>query len=225
MTTKVNITKRFKTERVKKAKFLTKSSVKWLNRQINDPFVLEAQKRGYRSRASFKILEINEKFKLFKKGDHILDLGSAPGGWSQILVDVVGDNNILAVDILEMEEIVGVKFIQQDFLAPEAKEIILEKMKGLKYNSVLSDMAANTTGDRQTDHIRTALLLESAFDFALGVLKVGGNFIGKIFQGGTEKELFEKMKYYFKTVKHFKPNSSRKDSVEMYVIAMDFKGL
>lgn len=223
--TKINISKRFKTERVKKARFMKKSSVRWVNRQINDPFVIEAQKRGYRSRASFKILEINEKFKLFKKGYKVLDLGSAPGGWSQVIVDIVGDNNVLAVDILEMEEIGGVKFIQQDFLSNDAEQIILEQMNGQKYNCVISDMAANTTGDRQTDHLRTTTLIESAFDFAIKVLKIDGSFVGKVFQGGTEKELFEKMKKYFSNVKHFKPESSRKDSVEMYVIAMGFKGL
>ena len=220
-----NITQRFKVERVKKARKLKKSSVQWLNRQLNDPYVREAQERGYRSRASFKILEINEKFKLFKKGNKVLDLGSAPGGWSQMLVDIVGEGNILAVDILPMEEISGVKFIQQDFLAEDATKIILQQMNGEKYNAGISDMAANTTGDRKTDHLRTSLLVESALDFALTVLKEGGCFVAKVFQGGIEKEIFDKLKENFKTVKHFKPNSSRKDSVEMYVVAMDFKGI
>lgn len=218
-----NITQRFKVERVKKAKKLKKSSVKWLSRQLNDPYVKEAQERGYRSRASFKILEINEKFKLFKKGNKVLDLGSAPGGWSQILVDIVGENNVLAVDILPMEEITGVKFIQKDFLSEDATKIILEQMNGQKYDAVVSDMAANTTGDKKTDHLRTSLLIESALDFALTVLKKGGCFVGKVFQGGVEKEIFNKLKENFEIVKHFKPNSSRKDSVEIYVIAMNFK--
>lgn len=218
-----NITQRFKVERVKKARKLKKSSVQWLNRQLNDPYVREAQERGYRSRASFKILEINEKFKLFKKGNKVLDLGSAPGGWSQMLVDVVGENNILAVDILPMEEIAGVKFIQKDFLAEDATKVILEQMNGQKYDAVISDMAANTTGDKKTDHLRTSLLVESALDFALTVLKDGGCFVAKVFQGGVEKEIFDKLRQNFEIVKHFKPNSSRKDSVEIYVVAMNFK--
>lgn len=218
-----NITQRFKVERVKKARKLKKSSVQWLNRQLNDPYVREAQERGYRSRASFKILEINEKFKLFKKGNKVLDLGSAPGGWSQMLVDIVGENNILAVDVLPMEEIAGVKFIQKDFLAKDATKVILEQMNGQKYDAVISDMAANTTGDKKTDHLRTSLLVESALDFALTVLKEGGCFVAKVFQGGVEKEIFDKLRQNFEIVKHFKPNSSRKDSVEIYVIAMNFK--
>ena len=218
-----NITQRFKVERVKKARKLKKSSVQWLNRQLNDPYVREAQERGYRSRASFKILEINEKFKLFKKGNKVLDLGSAPGGWSQMLVDIVGENNILAVDILPMEEIAGVKFIQKDFLAEDATKVILEQMNGQKYDAVISDMAANTTGDKKTDHLRTSLLVESALDFALTVLKDGGCFVAKVFQGGVEKEIFDKLRQNFEIVKHFKPNSSRKDSVEIYVVAMNFK--
>lgn len=218
-----NITQRFKVERVKKARKLKKSSVQWLNRQLNDPYVREAQERGYRSRASFKILEINEKFKLFKKGNKVLDLGSAPGGWSQMLVDIVGENNILAVDILPMEEIAGVKFIQKDFLAEDATKVILEQMNGQKYDAVISDMAANTTGDKKTDHLRTSLLVESALDFALTVLKEGGCFVAKVFQGGVEKEIFDKLRQHFEIVKHFKPNSSRKDSVEIYVVAMNFK--
>lgn len=218
-----NITQRFKVERVKKARKLKKSSVQWLNRQLNDPYVREAQERGYRSRASFKILEINEKFKLFKKGNKVLDLGSAPGGWSQMLVDIVGENNILAVDVLPMEEIAGVKFIQKDFLAKDATKVILEQMNGQKYDAVISDMAANTTGDKKTDHLRTSLLVESALDFALTVLKEGGCFVAKVFQGGVEKEIFDKLRQNFEIVKHFKPNSSRKDSVEIYVVAMNFK--
>ena len=218
-----NITQRFKVERVKKTRKLKKSSVQWLNRQLNDPYVREAQERGYRSRASFKILEINEKFKLFKKGNKVLDLGSAPGGWSQMLIDIVGENNILAVDILPMEEIAGVKFIQKDFLAEDASKVILEQMNGQKYDAVISDMAANTTGDKKTDHLRTSLLVESALDFALTVLKEGGCFVAKVFQGGVEKEIFDKLRQNFEIVKHFKPNSSRKDSVEIYVVAMNFK--
>lgn len=221
----ITINKRYKTERVKTAKNRKISSTRWLQRQLNDPFVLEAKNRGYRSRASFKIIEINDKFKIFKKGYKVLDLGSAPGGWSQIAVDKVGYGNILAVDILNMDPISGVKFIQQDFLAPEAESRILKEMNGEKYDVVMSDMAANTTGDKKLDHLRTMNLVESALFFAKKVLKEDGSFIAKVFQGGTEKELLDDLNKSFKTVKHFKPESSRKDSVEMYVIALGFKNI
>lgn len=199
------------------------SSTRWLERQLNDPFVALSKQKGYRSRASFKILEIDNKFKIFKKNYKILDLGSAPGGWSQVISQKVGQNNILAVDILDMKPLHGVNFIKQDFLAPEAENIIMDEIGGEKYNVVMSDMAANTTGNKDIDHIRTSALVEEAFNFAIKVLKKDGSFIAKVFQGGTEPELFKKMKQHFKTVKHFKPESSRKESVEMYVIAQGFK--
>lgn len=221
----ITINKRYKTERVKTAKNRKISSTRWLQRQLNDPFVLEAKNRGYRSRASFKIIEINDKFKIFKKGYKVLDLGSAPGGWSQIAVDKVGYGNILAVDILNMDPISGVKFIQQDFLAPEAESRILKEMNNEKYDVVMSDMAANTTGDKKLDHLRTMNLVESALFFAKKVLKEDGSFIAKVFQGGTEKELLDDLNKSFKTIKHFKPESSRKDSVEMYVVALGFKNI
>lgn len=219
----ITINKRYKTERVKTAKNRKISSTRWLQRQLNDPFVLEAKNRGYRSRASFKIIEINDKFKIFKKGYKVLDLGSAPGGWSQIAVDKVGYGNVLAVDILNMDPINGVKFIQQDFLAPEAENRILKEMNNEKYDVVISDMAANTTGDKKLDHLRTMNLVESALFFAKKVLKENGNFVAKVFQGGTEKDLLNELNKSFNVVKHFKPESSRKDSVEMYVVALGFK--
>lgn len=219
----IKINKRFKTEKVKTAKNRKLSSTKWLQRQLNDPFVQEAKSRGYRSRAVFKIIEIDNKFRIFKKGYKVLDLGSAPGGWSQAVKEKVGENNVLAVDILNMDYIPGVQFIQQDFLAPDAEKIILNQMNNKKYNVVMSDMAANTTGDKKTDHIRTITLVESALDFAVKILEINGSFVGKIFQGGAEKSLLEKFKLYFKNVKHFKPSSSRKDSVEMYIVATGFK--
>lgn len=218
------ITNRFKTEQVKTARGRKISSIKWLQRQLNDPYVKEAQKRGYRSRAVFKILEINDKFKLFKKGYKVLDLGSAPGGWSQTIVDIVGEGNVLAIDLLKMEPIPGVKFIQKNFLDDDAKDVLLGEMGGQKYDVVVSDMAANTTGDKKTDNLRTSNLVENALDFAIQVLKNGGSFVAKVFQGGAEKSIFDKLKTNFKMVKHFKPESSRKDSVEMYVVAKDFKG-
>ena len=219
----INIKKRFKTEKVKTAKNRKISSTRWLQRQLNDPYVQEAKNRGYRSRAAFKILEIDDKFKLFKKGYKVLDLGSAPGGWSQVISEKVGANNILAVDILEMDPLHNVTFIQQDFLAPEAPEIILSHMNNEKYDVVMSDMAANTTGDKKLDHLRTMGLVENALDFSLKVLKTGGSFVAKIFQGGAEKELLDRLKQNFDIVKHFKPKSSRKDSVEMYVVAKNFR--
>ena len=208
---------------IKTARRRKVSSTRWLERQLNDPFVALAKQKGYRSRASFKILEIDDKFKIFKKGYKVLDLGSAPGGWSQVVSSKVGKDNILAVDILDMQPLSGVKFIQQDFLAPEAEKRILAEIGGEKYDVVMSDMAANTTGNKDVDHIRTSALVEEAFNFSLKVLKDGGSFIAKVFQGGTEPQLFKEMKQKFKSVKHFKPESSRKESVEMYVIAQGYK--
>ena len=217
------INKRSKVEKVNNQKKRKISSNRWLARQINDPFVQESKALGYRSRASFKIMEIDEKFKIFKQGQKVLDLGSAPGGWSQVVVKKVGEGNVLALDILDMANINGVDFIKYDFLSPDAEKILMDKIGGDKYDVVMSDMASNTTGDRRTDHLRTLSLVENAFYFALKILKQGGTFIAKIFQGGLEKELFEKFKENFEVVKHFKPLSSRKESVEMYIVAMGRK--
>lgn len=215
--------KRTKTEKVKTAKNRKISSTKWLQRQLNDPYVILAKDNGYRCRAAFKILEIDDKFKIFKKGLKVLDLGSAPGGWSQVVVEKVGKNNVIAVDILDMDLIPGVKFIKQDFLADNATDIIKKESNFSKFDVVMSDMAANTTGDKKTDHIRTLNLVEQALDFSLTILKPNGVFISKVFQGGTEKSLFDKLKNNFSVVKHFKPKSSRQDSVEMYVVAIGFR--
>jgi 23S rRNA (uridine2552-2'-O)-methyltransferase len=217
----------------------------WLKRQINDPFVKQAQEQGFRSRAAFKILEIDEKFKIFKKGKIVLDLGAAPGGWSQVIVDKVGRGKVFAVDILEMEGIEGVEFLQQDFLAPDAIENIIKLINknnpsqnfpaenftlpqgegNKKCDVVMSDMAANTCGDAKTDHLRIVGLLEEALDFSCQILAPNGVFIGKIFQGGAGGELLQKFKQNFTTVKHFKPDSSRKESAENYIVALGFKGL
>lgn len=220
-----NLISGFKKEKVKvkTSKRRKVSSTKWLERHLNDPYVALAKKNDYRSRAAFKIIEIADKFKLFKKGYNVLDLGSVPGGWSQVVMGKVGRDKILATDILPMQPITGVKFIQQDFLASNATEKILAEMDGKKYDVVMSDMAANTTGNHDIDHIRTTALVEAAFDFSLNVLKEGGSFVAKVFQGGTEPELFKRMKESFEVVKHFKPDSSRKESVEMYVIATGFR--
>ncbi len=218
-----------KFERLKKAKRLKKSSQKWLLRQINDPFVERAKLEGWKSRAAFKIIEIDQKFKIFKKGKVVLDLGAAPGGWSQYAVQKVGEGNVVALDLLPIDSIGGVKFFQQDFLAQDAPEKIINQLKIIPHNKsgkcdvVMSDMAANTTGDHNTDHLRIIALLEEALYLAEQILRDGGFFVGKIFQGGSSDEILKALRKKFTTVKYFKPNSSRKDSSETYLVAIDFK--
>ncbi len=215
--------------RVNKAKRMKKSSHKWLLRQINDPFVEQARAEGWRCRAAFKIIEIDEKFKLFKKGKVVVDLGAAPGGWSQYVVTKVGEGRVVAIDLLEMSPIEGVSFFQQDFLTLDAPQKIIEFLQEIKYNKrgscdiVLSDMAANTTGDANTDHLRIIDLLEGALDLSEKILNDGGSFVGKIFQGGSSDEILKKLRKNFSIVKYFKPDSSRKDSSETYLVAMGFK--
>lgn len=217
---------RGKTVNVKTARGRKKSSTNWLRRQLNDPYVELARMEGYRSRAAFKIIEINEKFKLLKPKMKILDLGAAPGGWSQVAAKITkssSDNpNILALDLLEFDSIPGVINIQQDFLESGATEKIIELM-GDKFDLVMSDMAANTTGHTKTDHIRIMELCEKAAEFSFGVLKKDGAFIAKIFKGGTEGELLNQIKLKFSKVKHFKPKSSRAESSEEYLVATGFK--
>jgi 23S rRNA (uridine2552-2'-O)-methyltransferase len=211
---------------LKKAKRLKKSSQKWLLRQINDPFVKKAKDAGYRSRAAFKLVEIDQKFKILKKGKIVVDLGAAPGGWSQVSVAKVGAGNVLAIDLLEMPAIAGVRFLQQDFLSENSpQEIIniLQKELGKKRcDVVLSDMAANTIGDAETDHMRIIALLEEALHLAEKILQDGGCFVGKIFQGGSSDEILKKLRQNFASAKYFKPNSSRKDSAENYLVAIGF---
>jgi len=218
---------RNKFTRLKTARGRTNSSARWLSRQLNDPYVRQARALNYRSRAAFKIIEIDEKFKIFKKNKMIVDLGAAPGGWSQIAADK-NYGNILALDLLEMEDIEGVKFIQQDFTDPNIVEIIeniLQKdfKNRKKCDIIMSDMAQNACGDMETDHLRIIALLEECLDFAIKFLKEGGIFIGKSFQGGSDQELLNRFKKNFRIVKHFKPKSSRKESKENYIIALDFK--
>jgi len=218
-----------KFQQLKKAKRLKKSSQKWLLRQVNDPFVERAQKEGWRSRAAFKIIEVDQKFKIFKKGKIVVDLGAAPGGWSQYAVQKVGEGNVVAIDLLEISGIPGVTFFQQDFLVPEASEKIIAELKKIPRNkiglcdAVLSDMAANTTGDHNTDHLRIIDLLEESLILAEKILKDGGCFVGKIFQGGDSNEILQKLRKNFSIVKYFKPDSSRKDSSETYLVATGFK--
>lgn len=220
-------TARMKFERVKTARRRKSSSTAWLKRQLNDPYVTEAKRRGFRSRAAFKILDLNEKFKFLKPGSRIVDLGAAPGGWSQAAAEIVFKGNakgkIIAIDISEMEPLPGVEILHLDFTDDKAP-IALKKALGGEADVVMSDMAAPATGHTGTDHLRIIGLCETALEFAREVLSKGGVFIAKVLQGGTEGELLQNLKRDFKTVRHVKPASSRQDSAEMYVVGIGFKG-
>jgi 23S rRNA (uridine2552-2'-O)-methyltransferase len=207
--------------KVKKNRGLKPSSREWLARQLNDPYVKEARSKGYRSRAAFKLLELDEKFRFLKKGARILDLGSAPGGWSQVAA--ARGAIVVAADVLAMEEIPGVIFFQAD-LTDEATPGLLKDALGGPADIVLTDMAAPTTGHRATDHIRTSALVEIALDVAEDTLTPGGTFVGKVFQGGATNELLARIKKSFRDVKHVKPPASRAESVELYLVASGFKG-
>ena len=214
-------------QKIKKDKKRKSSSTRWIGRQLNDPYVLETQKRGYKSRAAFKLLQIDEKYKFLAPGLSVVDLGCAPGGWLQIasqkVSSIVGKEKVVGVDLLPTEDIPGSISIIGDI----SDRIIGEKLIqiiGTKPNIIMSDMAANTTGHRQTDHIRTTYLLETALDFAIENLKKNGVFLAKCFKGGTEKEALDLMQKNFSKVHHVKPDASRKESVEGYVIAIGFKG-
>ena len=210
--------------RLKDRKDRTPSSRRWLERQINDPYVHAAKAKGYRSRAAFKIVELDAQYKFFKTGARILDLGAAPGGWSQIAVSRVGPaGQVVATDILEMEPIEGVTFIHADFLEPETPQKLLDALGG-PADVVLTDMAAPTTGHRATDHLRTSALLEAALEMAEATLRQGGTFVGKVFQGGATGELLNRLKKDFSSVKHVKPPASRAQSVELYLVATGFRG-
>ncbi|MGX1322082.1 23S rRNA (uridine2552-2'-O)-methyltransferase [Bradyrhizobium sp. USDA 377] len=203
------------------------SSKLWLERQLNDPYVVKAKAAGYRSRAAFKLLEIDDKFRLLKPGMAVVDLGAAPGGWSQIAAKRVGSTEgkgkVVAIDLLEMPEIPGVDFAQLDFMANDAPEK-LTAMLGGGADVVMSDMAANTTGHRKTDQLRIVGLVETAAAFACDVLKPGGAFLAKTFQSGADAELLAQLKRDFATVRHVKPAASRQDSSERYVLATGFRG-
>jgi 23S rRNA (uridine2552-2'-O)-methyltransferase len=202
----------------------TVSSRAWLERQINDPYVVRAKREGLRSRAAYKLTEIDDKYHLFKQGARVVDLGAAPGGWSEIAARRVGPSGrVIALDILEMNPIAGVEFLHLDFLDETAPEQ-LKKMLGGRADMVLSDMAANATGHRQTDHLRIMALAEAAAYFAREVLVPGGSFLCKVLQGGTEAALLAELKRDFATVKHVKPPASRTDSAELYLLAKGFRG-
>lgn len=211
------------TVRVKTAKFRDKSSNRWLERQLNDPYVAESKRLGYRSRAAFKLIQLDEKYHFLGKGKTIVDLGCAPGGWTQIAVERNrGTGQVVGIDILETEPIKGATLIQQDFTEPEAADKLKELLNG-EADIVMSDMAANTTGHQQTDHLRTIGLVEIAYEFAKEVLAPGGIFITKVFKGGTEGELLADVKKNFAKVTHAKPDASRQGSPEEYLVAVGFK--
>lgn len=209
---------------VKTAKYRRPSSTKWLERQLNDPYVAEAKRQGYRSRAAFKLIQLDEKYKFLGKGKTIVDLGCAPGGWTQIVVERnKGTGQVVGLDILETEPIPGATLICQDFTTEDAADKLKALLNG-PADIVMSDMAANTIGHQQTDHLRTIALVEMAYEFAKEVLAPGGIFIAKVFKGGTEGNLLKDMKQNFTKVAHAKPDASRKGSPEEYVVAIGFKG-
>jgi 23S rRNA (uridine2552-2'-O)-methyltransferase len=206
--------------KVKKDRARTQSSRAWLQRQLNDPYVAAARSKGYRSRAAFKLVELNEKFRFLKKGARVLDLGAAPGGWSQVAASAGA--TVVAADVLEMEEIPGVTFFKADLTDAKVPAMLKQALDG-PADIVLTDMAAPTTGHRATDHIRTIALAEIALEVAEDVLRPGGTFVGKVFQGGSSNELLTRLKKSFREVKHVKPPASRQESVELYVVALGFK--
>jgi 23S rRNA (uridine2552-2'-O)-methyltransferase len=215
-------TGRERTQRVKTGKGRKTSSTRWIARHLNDPYVQEAQKQGLRSRAAFKLMEMDKKLKIIKSGMRVVDLGAAPGGWSQVLSQR-SLAHIASIDILHMDPLPGVNFIQMDFTDNEAPAALKAIMGGMA-DLVLSDLSPNTTGHKQTDHLRMMGLVEMAWDFAAEVLKPNGAFIAKVFQGGTQDELLAKIKPRFATIKHIKPPSSRQESSEVYLVAQGFRG-
>jgi 23S rRNA (uridine2552-2'-O)-methyltransferase len=214
--------------RVKMTRKRTPASARWLERQLNDPYVAQARREGYRSRAAYKLIEIDDKHKLLKPGERIIDLGAAPGGWSQVAAARVGPRagrgRVIATDLLEMDPIEGVEFRQMDFHDPEAPRLLRDWLGG-SADGVLSDMAANATGHRKTDQLRIIGLVELAADFATEVLAPGGFFLAKVLQGGAEGELLARLKREFASVRHVKPKASRADSSELYLLATGFRGV
>ena len=214
--------------RVKTSGRRSASSTKWLERQLNDPYVALAQREGYRSRAAFKLIEIDDRYHLLKAGARIVDLGAAPGGWSQIAAKKTGSaegrGKVVGIDLLDIEPIPGVLFTVMDFLEPDAPDR-LKDMLGGPADGVLSDMAANTTGHKKTDHLRIIHLAELAAEFAREVLAPGGFFVAKVFQGGSEGDLLTALKRDFAVVRQVKPKASRADSAELYVLATGFRGV
>jgi 23S rRNA (uridine2552-2'-O)-methyltransferase len=210
-------------QRVRTARGRSAQSTRWLERQLNDPYVRRAKAEGYRSRAAYKLIELDEKFALLRGTRRIVDLGIAPGGWSQVVKKKRPDSVVVGIDLLPVDPIEGVTILQMDFMADRAPELLTEALGG-EADLVLSDMAANTVGHPQTDHLRTMGLVEAGVAFACDVLRPGGAFVAKVLAGGADSALVAELKRNFATVKHAKPPASRKDSSEWYVIAQGFKG-
>jgi 23S rRNA (uridine2552-2'-O)-methyltransferase len=213
-------------ERVKTARGRTASSTQWLARQLNDPYVHRAKREGYRSRAAFKLVELDDRLKLLRPGSRVVDLGAAPGGWTQVAVArtrAPDKGKVVAIDILATAELPGATMLEMDFLAPAAPAALTAALAG-PADLVLSDMAAPATGHGATDHIRIVALAEAAYGFARAVLAPGGAFVAKVYQGGTEGTLLESLKRDFKSVRHAKPPASRAESAEVYVVALGFRG-
>ena len=210
-------------KRVKTAKGRKVSSTRWLERQLNDPYVRRAKAENYRSRAAYKLIELDERFGLLKGVRSVVDLGIAPGGWSQVVRRKVSGASVVGIDLLPTDPIEGVAILQMDFMGDAAPEQLREALGG-PADLVLSDMAANTVGHQQTDHLRTMALVEAGVEFAREVLRPGGAYVAKVLAGGTDAQLLAELKRHFATVKHAKPPASRKDSSEWYVVAQGFKG-
>jgi len=212
------------TVRVKTARGRKTSSTRWLQRQLNDPYVAAAKREGYRSRAAYKLIEIDDKYRFLHPGDAVVDLGAAPGGWSQVAAErVMPGGTVVAIDLLEIAPMADVTTLRGDFLEDAGLDALNAVLQGRKVNVVLSDMAPSATGHRQTDHLRTVALAEAALDFACRVLATDGTFLAKVFQGGAEQEMLSRMKRAFKTVRHVKPRASRPESPETYVLATGFR--
>jgi 23S rRNA (uridine2552-2'-O)-methyltransferase len=219
---------RGKTTRVKTARGRTVSQTRWLQRQLNDPYVAAAKREGYRSRAAYKLAELDDQLKFLKPGARVIDLGAAPGGWTQVAVARVkpepGGGQVVGIDLTPVDPIAGATILEGDFMADDAPERLKQLMEG-PVDVVLSDMAAPATGHPQTDHLRIMALAETAQDFAEQVLAPGGTFVAKVLRGGTERTLLERLKRGFEKVRHIKPPASRADSAEIYVVATGFRGL
>jgi 23S rRNA (uridine2552-2'-O)-methyltransferase len=215
------------TVRVKTARGRTVSSQRWLQRQLNDPYVAEAKKRGLRSRAAFKLMQLDDQFHFLKPGACVVDLGAAPGGWTQVAVERVRTEHtggkVIGIDMMPVEPIPGATLLAKNFYDDDAPDVLKAELAG-PADVVLSDMAASATGDTQVDHLRIMALAETAHDFARQVLKEGGTFVAKVLRGGTERTLLDQLKRDFAKVRHVKPEASRADSAEMYVVATGFRG-
>jgi len=211
-------------KRIKTAKGRKVSSTRWLERQLNDPYVKRAKAENYRSRAAYKLIELDERFGLLRGVKAVIDLGIAPGGWSQVVRRKTPQASIVGIDLLPTDPIDGVSILQMDFMDETAPEKLKSELGG-PADLVLSDMAANTVGHPQTDHLRTMALVEAGLEFATEVLRPGGTYVAKVLAGGADNQLVAEMKRHFTTVKHAKPPASRKDSSEWYVVAQGFKGI